>query len=47
MGQYSFFKNTLIKAAVAAGFGLATMAAFYQAYYDMFAEQQQAQSPRF
>ncbi|CAM2993684.1 hypothetical protein LEAN103870_12475 [Legionella anisa] len=40
MEQYAFFKRHAIKAAVTVAFGVAAMAAFYQAYTNMFAEQQ-------
>ena len=44
MDKYGFFKVQVIKAAVTVAFGIAVMSAFYQAYSNMFAEQQ-AQCP--
>jgi hypothetical protein len=45
MEQYAFFKRQAIK-AVTVAFGVAAMAAFYAAYANMFAEQQN-QAPGF
>ncbi|HHF7367952.1 TPA: hypothetical protein ACPSKY_003103 [Legionella bozemanae] len=46
MEQHAFFKRKAIKAAVTVAFGVAAMTAFYAAYTNMFAEQQN-QTPGF
>ena len=47
MEPYSFFKQAT-KVVITVAFGVAAMAAFYQAYSNMFAEQQgQRSTPGF
>ncbi len=46
MEQHAFFKRKAIKAAVTVAFAVAAMTAFYAAYTNMFAEQQN-QTPGF